>query len=877
VSGAAAATVRSVLGSGGRPLEPALGASLGARLGHDVRDVRIHTDGRAAASARALGARAFTVGRKVVFGQGAYRPDTRSGRGLIGHELAHVVQQRAVADDVGRLAVETSPRSPAEREADAVGAAIALGRPAPAISAAPDATLARKLVNEDAGGCGVCENAKLAGIQAHVRIQRYLRAQIPGVQKEFRLPKPSPGDTTPPDEPGGRLDLAMVTKDEVYIAEIKPAHAGGIAEGRKDLVFYWNLIKDNLTDPDLAERSPRLLDIADVGEDFFVDAFFDWMSPKCKQWLYLNKSAPGLYTYYCEPPGSALKATPDCKCREKDDKEKEKEKEKPEDKPKDPPIIADPRDRGRDQPRDEPRRQPEKQPEKQPDKQPERQPEKQPDKQPERQPDGKEKEPGRDKGDGKDKGNGEEKDKGNGKEKDKGKDRKRRPPFRPPPPEVTIPAALMVITALLAKKFGKKLAEKLVPGAAYAQAAILLAAFATGRAEASPNLEGLDTLEALDALAKEKGREVSPELKELLKANPALAKAMREAGETGKLDDAQARLAEETMTFVAEHADEFTDEEIEQILKQTGGAQIPGSDVTVERLKQVAEARRKGATAGKGGAATGTGEGEREGKGTGAKEEGEKKAELPKEPPKEIPKELRDRLAAAGPQVQRLWAGITGQAKGVPVSPELLEGVLRRVAVNPPLTAEEVDRLLAAVKAVEGADRAKVVKALDDALAAIADARRQDVSTEPGSGGAGRDAKPADPKAQQQPGGPGAAQAPAKQPTPMAERLKPYERIAKLKPVGAYLFTVADPKDFVYAKGATATIFFVKRYTAGLAGGETSLTVNHAAAKGMWNVTIGALEVHDSGGALVESLAETTADIEPIGGRPKGEKKAAKK
>jgi hypothetical protein len=66
----------------------------GARSGRwDFSRVRVHTDARAAASARAVNARAYTVGHDVVFGAGAYAP--RSGRGvrLLAHELAHVVQQ----------------------------------------------------------------------------------------------------------------------------------------------------------------------------------------------------------------------------------------------------------------------------------------------------------------------------------------------------------------------------------------------------------------------------------------------------------------------------------------------------------------------------------------------------------------------------------------------------------------------------------------------------------------------------------------------------------------------------------------------------------------------------------------------------------------
>ena len=59
----------------------------------DVEGVRVHTDGRAAASALAVGARAYAVGRHIVFAPGEYAPHTGRGQSLLAHELAHVAQQ----------------------------------------------------------------------------------------------------------------------------------------------------------------------------------------------------------------------------------------------------------------------------------------------------------------------------------------------------------------------------------------------------------------------------------------------------------------------------------------------------------------------------------------------------------------------------------------------------------------------------------------------------------------------------------------------------------------------------------------------------------------------------------------------------------------
>jgi outer membrane protein OmpA-like peptidoglycan-associated protein len=78
--------------SPGRPLDPAARAFLEPRFGRDLGAVRVHTGARSDASARALGADAFAVGRDLVFAGGRYAPGEPAGRRLLAHELAHVFQ-----------------------------------------------------------------------------------------------------------------------------------------------------------------------------------------------------------------------------------------------------------------------------------------------------------------------------------------------------------------------------------------------------------------------------------------------------------------------------------------------------------------------------------------------------------------------------------------------------------------------------------------------------------------------------------------------------------------------------------------------------------------------------------------------------------------
>jgi outer membrane lipoprotein SlyB len=85
--------VGDVLRSPSRPLDERVRAENELRFGRDLSGVRVHTDERAARSAQALGAAAYTVGSDVVFGRGRYAPGLGEGRRLLAHELTHVVQQ----------------------------------------------------------------------------------------------------------------------------------------------------------------------------------------------------------------------------------------------------------------------------------------------------------------------------------------------------------------------------------------------------------------------------------------------------------------------------------------------------------------------------------------------------------------------------------------------------------------------------------------------------------------------------------------------------------------------------------------------------------------------------------------------------------------
>ena len=101
--------VHEVLRSPGQALDAETRAYMEPRFGYDFRGMRVHTDARAAESARAVDAAAYTVGGDIVFAGGQYAMGTSQGRLLLAHELTHVLQQQGHV----RL-VQRTPSSAAE-------------------------------------------------------------------------------------------------------------------------------------------------------------------------------------------------------------------------------------------------------------------------------------------------------------------------------------------------------------------------------------------------------------------------------------------------------------------------------------------------------------------------------------------------------------------------------------------------------------------------------------------------------------------------------------------------------------------------------------------------------------------------------------------
>jgi uncharacterized protein YgiM (DUF1202 family) len=114
--------------AGGAPLPAATRTKMEQAFGTDLSAVRVHQDG----AAESTGAEAYTRGTDIHFASGKFDPGSTHGQELIGHEIAHVVQQSEgrASEGVQNKGGAVNADPSLEREADEAGARAAAGRSA---------------------------------------------------------------------------------------------------------------------------------------------------------------------------------------------------------------------------------------------------------------------------------------------------------------------------------------------------------------------------------------------------------------------------------------------------------------------------------------------------------------------------------------------------------------------------------------------------------------------------------------------------------------------------------------------------------------------------------------------------------------------------
>ena len=109
---------------GGKSMPEPVQQKMEGAFGADFSGVRIHEGPQA----KAINAIAYTQGSNIHFQPGKYQPDIQSGQELLGHELTHVIQQKAGRVDAPQgKGIPINADSGLEAEADTLGAKAARG------------------------------------------------------------------------------------------------------------------------------------------------------------------------------------------------------------------------------------------------------------------------------------------------------------------------------------------------------------------------------------------------------------------------------------------------------------------------------------------------------------------------------------------------------------------------------------------------------------------------------------------------------------------------------------------------------------------------------------------------------------------------------
>ncbi|MFT4113330.1 GNAT family N-acetyltransferase [Silvibacterium sp.] len=193
--------------SGGWPLPRDVQAKMEAALGANFSDVRIHVGPEASS----IGAIAFTWGSDIHFAPGQYSPHTPHGQFLLGHELTHVVQQRAgrVANPFGSGVAVVQDQA-LEAEADRLGKMASMSRAHE--QAAVPATQAQE--GCASGSCGAV--LRKVALQRKAEVPRYTVRPAMRSGSGWRI------DVAPlgAGQPVGSLQLTP-SRDGLFLSNLK--------------------------------------------------------------------------------------------------------------------------------------------------------------------------------------------------------------------------------------------------------------------------------------------------------------------------------------------------------------------------------------------------------------------------------------------------------------------------------------------------------------------------------------------------------------------------------------------------------------------------------------------------------------------------------
>jgi hypothetical protein len=183
----------------------------------------VHTSAEASESVRSLDALAYTSGRDIYFASGMYSPASSSGRRLLAHEVAHVVQQGSGKEPSVAMASRGvkigAPEDMLEGEAE---------RAAEAFMSATPGELA--------------DDEQLKRPEAGVTVQRFIQRQDAGA------PAPAPASapaTAPTPAPGpAPATQPTTTLDATAQSIIRGAADTSRDAGARAVEAVWRIIKE---------------------------------------------------------------------------------------------------------------------------------------------------------------------------------------------------------------------------------------------------------------------------------------------------------------------------------------------------------------------------------------------------------------------------------------------------------------------------------------------------------------------------------------------------------------------------------------------------------------------------------------------------------
>lgn len=231
--------------SGGLPADVL--ATMEASFGVDFSGVQVHEGG----PATAMGAQAFTQGEDLWFAPGAFDPSSQEGQALIGHELAHVVQQRdGRVASTGQAKGGVNDDGGLEREADTLGLAAARGQSVNAGRGSGKATgggplqANTELTADQITAAGTWAGTADIGTEAISALQTALGVTASGTYDEATI----------------RAVFAQQKQWQPNGAVTGPGQARAAVFQRLGLIFTTTIANATVGDPDLATIQDRFPD-----------------------------------------------------------------------------------------------------------------------------------------------------------------------------------------------------------------------------------------------------------------------------------------------------------------------------------------------------------------------------------------------------------------------------------------------------------------------------------------------------------------------------------------------------------------------------------------------------------------------------------------